>query len=81
MQKERNCEVQVRCVCCGKPHTLKVNEKDYELYLSQNRPHIQDIFPYLSPAERELLISRTCEECWNKMFAIEDEDLEEDDDE
>ena len=79
MQEERNCEVQVRCVSCGKTYTLKVNEKDYELYLSQNRPHIQDIFPYLSPAERELLISGVCEVCWNKMFSLEDEDLEEED--
>ena len=79
MLKERNYEFKVSCVSCKKTYTLKVNIEDYFLFDSPNRPHIQDIFPYLTPAERELLLSGMCEECWNKMFTIEDEDLEEED--
>ena len=76
---ERNYELRVSCRMCRKTHTLKVRVEDYFTFDSPNRPHIQDIFPYLSPAERELLISGTCEECWNKMFPPEpDEDEEED---
>jgi hypothetical protein len=30
--------------------------------------YIQDAMPYLSKGERELLISGTCDECFDKMF-------------
>lgn len=70
---ERNWEIVAYCNMCGKSVTLKVNFDDFEEYYSPNRRHIQDIFPYLTPAERELLISHTCEECWNKMFSFEEQ--------
>lgn len=69
-----DCEVSIRCVSCGTVHRIEVYEKDFDLFVSENRPHIQDIFPYLKPAERELLLSRVCEKCWNKMFGGEDDE-------
>ena len=77
---ERNYEIKVTCRVCKKEYTLRVRFEDYIKFDSPNRPHIQDIFPYLTSAERELLISQTCDECWQKMFAsfIEDEISEED---
>ena len=66
---DRNYSVVVLCRHCKKTFELKVRFEDYVEYLTPNRKHIQDIFPYLTPAERELLISNTCEECWNEMFA------------
>ena len=66
--KEYGYEVKVRCVLCKEEQTLLVNRDDWDMYNSPNRPHIQDIFPYLSPAEREMLISGVCETCWNKVF-------------
>ena len=71
---ERNYEMQVSCRMCRKTHSLKVRVEDYLTFDSPDRPHIQDIFPYLTPAERELLISGTCEECWNKMFGGDDDE-------
>ena len=71
---ERNYELKVSCRMCKKTHSMKVRVEDYFLFDSPNRPHIQTIFPYLSPAERELLLSQTCEECWNKMFRGEDDE-------
>lgn len=68
MPRERDFTLVVQCKMCGKDHELKVYEEDYREYTSSNRRHIQEIFPYLTPAERELLISFTCEECWHKMF-------------
>jgi len=29
---------------------------------------IQDVMPYLSDAERELLLSKTCGDCFDKLF-------------
>lgn len=72
-EADRNYEIRVTCDHCKREYVLKVRVEDYLLYDMPNRPHIQDIFPYLTPAERELLISHTCEACWNKMFSfIED---------
>lgn len=34
---------------------------------------IQKAMPSLSPDQRELLISGTCGECWEKMFKEEDD--------
>lgn len=31
---------------------------------------IQDLMPDLSPSERELLISHTCDDCFNQMFNL-----------
>ena len=59
---ERNYELKVSCRMCKKTHTLLVRVEDYFTFDMPNRPHIQDIFPYLTPAERELLISGTCED-------------------
>ena len=70
---ERTLEITVSCHLCGKEFKLKVRPEDYVTYrCSPDRPYIQDIFPYLTSAERELLISNTCQECWDKMFPDED---------
>lgn len=75
--KERGYELKVQCRMCRKTHSLMVGIEDYFMFEMPNRPHIQDIFPYLTPAERELLISGTCGECWEKMFShLKDEDDE-----
>lgn len=72
--KERNLDIQIRCVNCGQTKTIFVAEEDWdEYYNSPNRRHIQDIFPYLSAGERELLLSRVCSDCWVSIFG-EDED-------
>ena len=68
MSKERNLTVEVKCYQCGETFELKVAFDDWQEYVSDVRRHIQDIFPYLTSAERELLISNTCEKCWNDMF-------------
>jgi hypothetical protein len=61
----------VECIGCRKFYALKVERADYDR-LSNRNEFIQDIFPYLSPPMRELLISRTCPKCWKKMFGAEE---------
>ena len=75
---ERTVEIYMDCLMCTEQHTIKVREEDYIMYNSPNRPHVQDIFPYLTPAERELLISGFCEKCWEKLFPTEPEECEQD---
>lgn len=65
-------EVSVKCHCCSELYTIKVKEEDYKEYVSPFRRRLtQEIFPYLKPSERELLISRTCDSCFHEMFGQE----------
>lgn len=62
-------ELLVKCRCCGHTYTLEVEEKDaIEYMFSDSRRFVQDIFPYLTPGDRELLISQTCNKCFHEMF-------------
>lgn len=58
---------QVICNICGNVHTIIYNREDMIDWLS-GQAYIQDTMPYLSAAERELLISGTCGSCFDKMF-------------
>tara|TARA_E500000178_G_C16353467_1_gene458536 strand:+ start:266 stop:415 length:150 start_codon:yes stop_codon:yes gene_type:complete len=48
-----------------------INPEDMLLWQA-GEGYIQDIFSYLSSAERELIISQTCDDCWKSMYG-EDE--------
>lgn len=63
--------INIRCFHCKKEHLLEVKEKDLISY--KNGKNIADAFPYLTADERELFISQTCSECWDKMFDGEEE--------
>lgn len=62
----------VTCACCGFKQIITLKVPDYQAW--KDGAHIQDVAPYLSASEREMLISQTCETCWNEMFeGMEDE--------
>ena len=65
-------DVVTLCRFCGVTHTVTVKANDYRRYKMGS--HAQHCFPYLSDDERELLISGTCKECWEKLFPTEDEE-------
>lgn len=64
--------VVTQCPFCGRGNEVEVNEADYWDW--DDGMMAQDAFPYLSAAEREMLISGVCPTCWDKMFGIEEED-------
>ena len=63
----------VRCKMCGMIYTIMYNRSDMIDWLS-GQGFIQDIMPYLSDSERELLLSNTCGECFDKLFPPLDND-------
>jgi len=75
--------VVTRCPFCGKGNEVEVNENDYLDW--QDGELVQDAFPYLSPEQRETLISGICPKCWESMFGNEcdhfEDFIEEDEDE
>ncbi len=67
-------DVITTCPICKKETIICVESSDFEAW--QNGTLIQDAMWYLSPEERESLISGICPKCWDKMFSFEDEDYE-----
>lgn len=56
----------IPCVFCHNNHIVTVKKEDYWAW--KNGEHVQNAFPYLSANDREMLISRICPTCWDKMF-------------
>lgn len=77
MKKERNQTIIFDCPRCGHSHTIDVNLDDWIDYVSGNGL-AQDIFTYLTPTEREQMISNLCPSCQQIIFGFEDEEEEED---
>ena len=57
----------VMCVLCRQDYVILAEEEDMVSWLS-GKKYIQDALDYLSPAERELLISQTCDTCWSQLY-------------
>ena len=62
----------VTCNHCDKQYQLLIHIADYAAW-ERGDGLIQDVLHYLTAGERELLISRTCDACWDKMFPSDDE--------
>ena len=58
--------LQAQCVSCKDTHVLMVNNHDLKRW--EGGELIQNAMPYLTPDERELLISGVCGKCFDKMF-------------
>jgi len=62
------------CISCGKRAQLEVVKSEYEAW--QGGQLIQRAMPSLPESQRELLISGTCDACWDELFADDDEECE-----
>lgn len=68
----RTCNLELVCSHCGVVQSILVNPEDILKY--QSGAYVQDAFPYLSAGEREMIISHTCDTCWNNMFGQSEEE-------
>jgi hypothetical protein len=55
-----------RCMICGETAIVELDPQKVEKW--RKGIHVQNVWPEMSADERELLISGTHSECWNKMF-------------
>lgn len=69
MMSETKYDTQQTVICChcGKSYTVHYNQADYNDWLA-GHDLIQNALHYMSAADRELLLSRTCDPCWIKLF-------------
>ncbi len=63
--------VAVPCRMCDNLHELHPTWEGFIAW--QNGDLIQTAMPELNAAERELLISGTCDDCWQSLFPPEEE--------
>ena len=58
--------LELECKYCDYEEVITVHEADYIAW--HNGQLIQDTMYYLTDSQRELIISSTCDTCWNKFF-------------
>jgi hypothetical protein len=59
--------LEADCRLCYKTYLIFLRREDYTSWMSGSG-FVQDILPYLTAGERELLISNTCSDCFDKLF-------------
>lgn len=59
--------INTQCPICRQRNQVTVDATDYITW-HQGKSHIQHIFPYLSPSEREQLMTGICADCWRLTF-------------
>jgi hypothetical protein len=59
-----------RCAQCGEKGVITMPRTNWDIGIAiyENGELIQNAFPFLSPEEREMLITGTHPECWTAMF-------------
>lgn len=73
MKMSDTIEVKTKTCCvCDKFDVLTLNRSAVESW--QSGEYVQVAFPDMSADDRELLISGTHSECWDKLFPREEDD-------
>ena len=69
----RDYKVDITCQLCQKLYIFYVDRED--LYKVLNREaYCEDVLNYLTDNERELILSRTCGSCFDKLMEDTNED-------
>ncbi len=61
------------CMICKKSYPLMIFPKDMQRWREGEK--IQKALSYLKPGERELIISQTCEPCFDNMFKGDENEI------
>lgn len=69
--------VVMECPFCRQVHEVEVGVEDYFLWRTGEKL-AQEVFTYLTPTEREQLISGICPSCQEMVFSEDVEEEEED---
>ena len=68
------------CVRCKASHIMHVHDTDLDRYYNTSSL-IQECFPYLSAAEREMMITGYCPACQEEIYNFDDYEDDDDDSE
>ena len=65
--------VVCECKLCGNNHEVYLMKEDYDSWRSGDK-YIQDALSYLTAGDREILLSLTCDDCWQKLYPFDNEE-------
>lgn len=69
--------IATRCRCCKNIIQISCSDETYvaaQFWNAATDPRpIQEVFPDMSPENREMFVSGICPTCWNVMLGEEDE--------
>ena len=71
----RTCKVTRRCRLCGNDGSAYVRFVDFEKFVAGDN-YVQNLFPYLSADERELLAHGFCGACFDASCPPDDDEAE-----
>ena len=62
--------ISIKCTMCNAPQELNISQTQYQDWRlnRESLPVVQDHFPELTDAQRELLISGVCGGCFDELF-------------
>ena len=60
-------DFRIRCIKCNKYHSISCTIDQYDQWKAGT--YIQWAMPHLTVNERELMISKICGECFDKMYS------------
>ena len=67
--------LEITCWNCNNTYVVKFSPEGYAEW--QGGELIQEALPELSDGERELMISSTCDTCWDELFGdFEEKEIE-----
>ena len=63
----------IQCSVCGNLESIPASLEKVKDWSEnrKNRPLIQDVFAELNDVQRELILSKTCDTCFTKMWGEE----------
>ena len=64
--------IQIGCTCCGMDHLIGASLTGYQSWRAG--AFVQEAFPEVPKEYREMFISGTCPECWERMFGNDDDE-------
>lgn len=57
----------VTCKHCELEYDVPIKQEDYDDWKEMNG-YLQHLTEYLSAGDRELLLSQTCDDCWQHLY-------------
>lgn len=60
-------ELNAKCMFCDETRKLMVPYMGYQQWLSGYK-NIQDALPEIDPEDRELILSKMCNKCWDDFL-------------
>lgn len=67
-------KLKIVCKYCDADHDIDIDMEKYDQW-KKGTTYFEDAFADLEKWEREMIISRTCDNCWKKFYGSYDNEV------